>query len=88
MIYGTMISFIYNVNNIYLCFYEGNYERVGNSNILVGEDKLYIAEIPELKGFFADGKTRSEAIHNAEIVLAEWLEVAREDGIPIPKVKK
>jgi hypothetical protein len=52
------------------------------------EDKLYIAEIPELKGFFADGKTRSEAIHNAEIVLAEWLEVAREDGIPIPKVKK
>lgn len=30
----------------------------------------------------------SEAIHNAEIVLAEWLEVAREDGIPIPKIKK
>ena len=52
------------------------------------EDKLYIAEIPELKGFFADGKTRSEAIHNAEIVLAEWLEVARAEGIPIPKVKK
>ena len=51
------------------------------------EDKLYIAEIPELKEFFADGKTRSEAIHNAEIVLAEWLEVAREEGIPIPKVK-
>ena len=25
------------------------------------EDKLYIAEIPELKEFFADGKTRSEA---------------------------
>ena len=52
------------------------------------EDKLYIAEIPELKGFFADGKTRSEAIHNAEIVLAEWLEVARTEGIPIPMVKK
>ena len=52
------------------------------------EDKLYIAEIPELKGFFADEKTRSEAIHNAEIVLAEWLEVAREEGIPIPKEKK
>ena len=52
------------------------------------EDKLYIAEIPELKGFFADGKTRSEAINNAEIVLAEWLEVARAEGIPRPKVKK
>lgn len=52
------------------------------------EDKLYIAEISELKGFFADGKTRTEAIQNAKIVLAEWLEVAREDGIPIPKAKK
>ena len=52
------------------------------------EDKLYIAEIPELKGFFADGKTRSEAIQNAEIVLAEWVEVAREDSIPITKEKK
>ena len=51
------------------------------------EDKLYIAKIPELKGFFADGKTKTEAIHNAEIVLPEWLEVARKDDIPIPKIK-
>ena len=51
------------------------------------EDKLYIAKIPELKGFFADGKTKTEAIHNAEIVLSEWLEVARKDDIPIPKIK-
>ena len=65
--------------------------NMGNYEIILywsEEDKLYIAEIPELKGFFADGKTRTEAIHNAEIVLAEWLEVAREEGIPIPKVKK
>ena len=51
------------------------------------QDKLYIAKIPELKGFFADGKTKTEAIHNAEIVLSEWLEVARKDDIPIPKIK-
>ena len=51
------------------------------------EDKLYIAKIPELKGFFADGKTKTEAIHNAEIVLSEWLEVARKDDIPIPNIK-
>ena len=51
------------------------------------EDKLYIAKIPELKGLFADGKTKTEAIHNAEIVLSEWLEVARKDDIPIPKIK-
>ena len=51
------------------------------------EDKLYIAEVPELKGCFADGKTRAEAVSNAEKVIAEWLDVAKEDGIAIPKAK-
>ena len=35
------------------------------------EDKLYIAEVPELKGCFADGKTRAEAISNAELGFTE-----------------
>ena len=51
------------------------------------EDKLYIAEVPELKGCFADGKIRAEAISNAEAIIEEWLEVAKEDGIAIPKAK-
>ena len=63
---------------------------MGNYEIILywsEEDNLYIAEVPELKGCFADGKTRAEAISNAELVIAEWLEVATEDGIVIPKVK-
>ena len=48
---------------------------------------MYIAEVPELKGCFADGKTRAEAISNAETVIAEWLEVAKEEGMAIPKAK-
>lgn len=51
------------------------------------EDSLYIAEVPELKGCFADGKTRAEVISNAETVIAEWLEVAEEDGIAIPNAR-
>ena len=51
------------------------------------EDSLYIAEVPELKGCFADGKTRAEAVSNAESAIAEWLEIAKEDGIAIPKAK-
>ena len=57
--------------------------NMGNYEIILywsEEDNLYIAEIPELKGCFAGGKTRAEAISNAEIVIAEWLEVANEDG--------
>jgi hypothetical protein len=62
-------------------------ERYGIILYWSEEDKLYIAEVPELKGCFADGKTRAEAVSNAERVIAEWLEVAKEDGISIPKAK-
>ena len=48
-------------------------------------DDCYLVEVPELPGCMADGKTRTEAIANAEIIIEEWLETAREDGRPIPE---
>ena len=48
------------------------------------DDEAFIAEVPELPGCMADGKTRKEAIENAERVIDEWIEIAREDGEPIP----
>ncbi|MDX2153702.1 MAG: type II toxin-antitoxin system HicB family antitoxin [Bryobacteraceae bacterium] len=49
------------------------------------EDQAFIAEVPELPGCAADGTTRQEAVANAEVVIAEWLETARELGRPIPE---
>jgi predicted RNase H-like HicB family nuclease len=49
------------------------------------EDDAFIAEVPELAGCAADGPTRQEAIANAERVIAEWLETAKELGRPIPE---
>jgi predicted RNase H-like HicB family nuclease len=51
------------------------------------EDQAFIAEVPELPGCAADGNTRQEALANAEIVMWEWLETARELGRPIPEPK-
>ena len=51
------------------------------------EDQAFIAEVPELPGCAADGATRQEALANAELVIAEWLETARELGRPIPEPK-
>ena len=51
------------------------------------EDQAFIAEVPELPGCAADGTTRQEALANAEIVMSEWLETARELGRPIPEPK-
>ena len=50
-----------------------------------GEDDAFIAEAPELPGCAADGATRQEALANVEVVIAEWLETARELGRPIPE---
>lgn len=51
------------------------------------EDGAYIAEVPELAGCAADGADRSEALRNAERVIAEWIETARELGREIPEPK-
>ena len=53
------------------------------------EDSAYIAEVPELPGCAADGKTYQTALGNAEVIINEWIETAEELGrpIPIPKGK-
>lgn len=48
------------------------------------EDQAFIAEVPELPGCAADGKTYREALKNVEIVIEEWIETAKELGRPIP----
>lgn len=50
-------------------------------------DQAYIAEVPELAGCAADGKSYSEALKNVDIVISEWIETAKELGRTIPKPK-
>ena len=51
------------------------------------EDNTYVAEVPELPGCMADGSTYQEALSNAEVIIAEWLETANEIGRIIPEPK-
>jgi len=51
------------------------------------EDGAFIAEVPELAGCIADGPSRQAAIANAEVVISEWIETARELGRPVPEPK-
>lgn len=51
------------------------------------EDQAFVAEVPELPGCAADGKTYSEALSNVEVVIQEWIETATELGRPIPQPK-
>ena len=51
------------------------------------EDAAFVAEVPELPGCAADGKTYQESLANAETVMREWIETAKELGRPIPEPK-
>ncbi len=48
-------------------------------------DQEFLAEVPELAGCAADGVTYQQALANIEVVIAEWIETARELGRPIPE---
>ena len=44
-----------------------------------------MAEVPELAGCMADGRTKDEALKAVEQVAAEWIETAKQAGREIPK---
>jgi predicted RNase H-like HicB family nuclease len=49
------------------------------------DDEAYIAEVPELPGCAADGRSYEEALRNVARVIDEWIETAHEIGRPIPE---
>jgi predicted RNase H-like HicB family nuclease len=51
------------------------------------DDEAFIAEVPELSGCMADGRTYQEALANAEVIITEWIETAHELGREIPRPK-
>jgi predicted RNase H-like HicB family nuclease len=51
------------------------------------EDKAFIAEVPELAGCMAHGKTQEDALTNIKTAVSLWLKTAQEFGDPIPKPK-
>jgi len=63
---------------------EGRYEII----IFWSEDdNAFVADVPELPGCMADGRTYQEALANAEQVIEEWMDTARELGRAIPHPK-
>lgn len=51
------------------------------------EDQVFVAEVPELPGCIAHGKTQEGALVNVRQALALWVRTAREFGDAIPEPK-
>ena len=49
------------------------------------EDEAFIAEVPELPGCAADGPTYEKALANVQVIIAEWIETAKELGRAVPE---
>ena len=49
------------------------------------DDNAYITNIPALPGCMADGETIEESLKNADIMIAEWIDFAKELGRDIPE---
>ncbi len=49
------------------------------------EDGGYIADIPDLPGCSAFGRTPEEALAEVQIAKQAWLESARAEGRPVPE---
>jgi predicted RNase H-like HicB family nuclease len=48
-------------------------------------DQSFVVEVPELPGCMADGETYKQAVVNAQNVIAQWIETARELGRSVPE---
>jgi predicted RNase H-like HicB family nuclease len=51
------------------------------------EDDAFIADVPELPGCMAHGKTHESALRNAKGAIRLWIRTAREFHDPIPEPK-
>ncbi len=48
------------------------------------DDHAYITNVPSLPGCMADGETIEESLENADVIIEEWISLAKELGREIP----
>ena len=53
--------------------------------VYIGDDRGYVADIPDLRFCSALGATPAEALAELEKAKSAWLRAARSEGKPIPR---
>ena len=55
---------------------------------LSNDDRIFIAEVPELPGCMAHGNSPENALKNAYEAIQLWVDTANEFGDPVPEPKE
>ncbi|MEW6194202.1 MAG: type II toxin-antitoxin system HicB family antitoxin [Bacteroidota bacterium] len=50
-----------------------------------GEDNYWVAECPSLPGCISQGTTKEEAVANIKEAITGYIEVLKEDNLPVPE---
>ena len=56
-----------------------------SSTLIASKSRLRSVSCADAEGCAADGATYREALENVEVVIREWIEVARDLGRPVPE---
>jgi predicted RNase H-like HicB family nuclease len=51
------------------------------------QDRIYVADVPELPGCSAHGDTYDDALKNIKEAIKLWIDTANEFGDPVPEPK-
>ena len=51
------------------------------------EDRVFVADVPELPGCIAHGDTQEAALKHVNEAITLWIDTAQEFGDPIPEPK-
>lgn len=51
------------------------------------EDDVFVADVPELPGCMAHGRTQESALKSAKQAIRLWIDTAKEFGDPVPEPK-
>lgn len=52
------------------------------------DDGAFVADVPELPGCMAHGKTYEKALANVQKAAKLWIDTAKDLGRPVPEAKK
>jgi predicted RNase H-like HicB family nuclease len=55
------------------------------ARLIVPDSGVYVAQVAEFPGCFAEGKTPDEAYANLEVAAESWIESAYAQGFPVPE---
>lgn len=63
--------------------------RCGMRQVLIypGENGYWVAECPSLPGCISQGTTRETAVTNIKEAIEGYIDVLKEDGLPVPEEK-